>query len=269
MSDYWKRVEMEAAEFSNQLKWEMLECLSILFSNVWNFEYGGSYYSYQGWTAKTAREVWKDEGKDEEGRRKWERRWREAGDIMNEEDVMEASIMHLCIPSIQDNGCIIPSEWSWTALGIVMNEELNKENAYHFPLFDLSKQPENVVIIRNIPSDYYWNIVEHIKSKLESICHIVSTEEAISSNWNYRDYNYGAMKVTLETSEDAMNVVKDFDGCRYDHFYLTARMNMRDISDCDSIRPLLSLTPPSQHKFTISWLCGAAYGSIIRIMELL
>ena len=48
------------------------------------------------------REVWKDERKeDSEGRREWERRWREAGDVMTEEDVMETIIMHLCIPGYE------------------------------------------------------------------------------------------------------------------------------------------------------------------------
>ena len=158
---------------------------------------------------------------------------------------METSVMHLCIPS-KHKGCIIPRLCSWTALGIVMNEKLVKKNAYHFPLFDLSKQPENVVIIRNIPSHDYSTIVKHIKRKLESMCHIVSIKNAKSSHWNYR-----AMKVTVETSEEAVDVVKYFDGCKYDYSYITARMNMRDISDWDSIRPLLSLTPPSQHEFTI------------------
>ena len=66
-------------------------------------------------------EVWKDEGgkEDSEGRREWERRWREVGDVLNEEDVMETSIMHLCIPDYwkkEKNGVIIPSECSYNAL---------------------------------------------------------------------------------------------------------------------------------------------------------
>ena len=53
-------------------------------------------------TGRRMLEVWKDEGKeDSDRRREWDRRRREVGDIMNEEDVMETSIMHLCLPDYE------------------------------------------------------------------------------------------------------------------------------------------------------------------------
>ena len=59
-------------------------------------------------------------------RREWEWRWREAGDIMNEEDVMGASIMHLCIPDYiqnkEEDGLILPSWCSLNALSVMLNE---------------------------------------------------------------------------------------------------------------------------------------------------
>ena len=72
------------------------------------------------YTGRRMRERWKDEGKeDEEGRREWERRWREGSDIMEEEDVMEVAVLHLCIPDYQlkkKDGVIVSSEISITAL---------------------------------------------------------------------------------------------------------------------------------------------------------
>ena len=83
----------------DSMRSEGMECLKHLIRNVCgsNME----CWSYMS-VRRRMREVWmkeNEEGKeDEEGRREVERRRRELGDIMNEEDVMETSIMHLCIP---------------------------------------------------------------------------------------------------------------------------------------------------------------------------
>ena len=79
------------------------------------------------------REAWKDEGKeDSEGRSEWERRWREAEDIMNEEDVMEISIMHShSIPLILQlfirtpSGSAIPLEVESTDTIKSLKEKIN------------------------------------------------------------------------------------------------------------------------------------------------
>ena len=76
-----------------------------------------------------------------------------------------------------------------------------------------------------------------IKKKSESLCHIISTEEAYYFNSNYR-----VMKVTVEISEDVVEEVKCIEGCEDDHYDLTARMNMRDLTNWDSIPSLLSLS---------------------------
>ena len=228
----------------------MLECVKILYRSVcgveWEYDYYGEYGYYREWRAKTAREVWKEEGKgknkegegEEEGeqrRREWERKWREGVDVMIEEDVIESVILHLCIAASNDYGFISPSGCSWKALEIVKNETLNRRNTYHFPLYDLSKQPENVAIIRNIPSEYYSAIVKDIKKRIESICPILSSEEVRAG-----DLKYGVMRVTVERCEDALNVVRYFDGCMYNDSYLGARMNMREMGgECDSVIELL------------------------------
>ena len=71
-----------------------------------------------GHTRQRRREVGKDKGKNRKGRREWERRWREVGDIMNEEDVMETSIMHLCIPDSTRQPSVHPSDCSGVALSL-------------------------------------------------------------------------------------------------------------------------------------------------------
>ena len=65
------------------------------------------------------REAWKDEGNGS-----WEKSWREVG--MNEEDVMETTIMHLCIPDYEEKEkdvLIVPSWCSFIALSILLNEK--------------------------------------------------------------------------------------------------------------------------------------------------
>ena len=153
-------------------------------------------------------EVWKDEGKeDSEGRREWEKRWREGGDVMNEEDVMETSIMHLCIPDYEKkekDGVILPSECSLNAVSVLLNKESARWDAYHFRVYDINTQPSNVVIIRNLPSMFsleYSDEGHEVKSMVENICTIVSINQF-----------YGVVKVTLNSSDDALMVGEGIDG---------------------------------------------------------
>ena len=91
-SGYMKRIVEWTSE---EKKRDGMNCLKILYLNVYGMEMRREWYRGRLlWTGRRMREVWNDEGKaDEEGRREWERKWREVGDIMNEEDVMETSIM--------------------------------------------------------------------------------------------------------------------------------------------------------------------------------
>ena len=63
-----------------------MKFLKSLFLSVFGAEIG----DFSRITGRRVKERWIDEGKGEEkGRREWERRWREAEDIMNEEDVID------------------------------------------------------------------------------------------------------------------------------------------------------------------------------------
>ena len=118
-----------------------MEIVALLWSNVYGRRQG-----------TRMREVWKDEEKEDEGRRReWERRWREASDIMNEEDVMETPVMHLCIPDYKKKAkdkITLPGTCSYTALRILLMEEVDRELTYHFSVHE----PLYVVTIRNLPS---------------------------------------------------------------------------------------------------------------------
>ena len=64
--------------------------------------------------------------------------------IMNEEDVMEASIMHLCIPDYEKkekDGLILPNVCSLNALSVLLNEESDRRFTYHFPVYDIQNKP--------------------------------------------------------------------------------------------------------------------------------
>ena len=175
----------EIVEWRNdEKKRDEMECLKILFMNV----YGIEKEPEGDWmfpTGRRMREVWMSEGKDSEGRREWERRWREGRDIMNEEDVMETSIMHLCIPDYErkeKNGLIVPSECSRSALNVLLNEPSDRMRTYHFPVYDINDQPSNVVIIRNLPSVFNlaWGTGNELKNMIERVCPIVSINQRAS-----------------------------------------------------------------------------------------
>ena len=203
---------------SEEKKRDGMECLKILFMNVYGLEMKQAY-PHPISTARRIREVWKDEGKDEEGRREWEKRWREGEDIMNEEDVMETSIMHLCIPdqTKKKNGLIIPSVCSFNALSVLLNERSDEKSPYHFPVFDINDQQLNAVIIRNLPSgfDYqYSSFGDELKSLIMSICPIVSVVQAINLRrrmWPPR--RYGIVRVGVNNPDDAKIVQERIDGC--------------------------------------------------------
>ena len=172
--------------------------------------------------ARRMKEVGKDEGKeDEEGRREWERRWREGRDIMEEEDVMEVAVMHLCIPNRYTwDGLIVPTDCSYTALSIFLNENAKRLTLYHFPAYNIKNQPSNVVIIRNLPryfSEYskYWNT---FRTLLISICPFVSIDRDRSE--------YGVVRVRVKNSSDARMLKDGISGCAFVGKQLSASVNV-------------------------------------------
>ena len=144
LTNDWK-MKRERGYMNEILEWRNDEkkrdgmgCLKILlFMKVYGMQMKGEDQKMVS-TGRRMVEVWKEEGKeDSEGRREWEKRWREVGDIMNEEDVMETSIMHLCIPNYEQkekDGLILPSKCSLNALSVLLNEELHGKCTYHFPV---------------------------------------------------------------------------------------------------------------------------------------
>ena len=129
---------------------------------------------------------------------------------MNEEDVMETSVMHLCIPDHKEkekDGLIVPSDCSYNAVSILLNEDPNWSCAYHFPVYDMNDQPSNAVIIRNLPSgfDLYSEDRDELKSMIENLCPIVSINQASTFT------QYGVVRVTLNNREDAVKVSPELD----------------------------------------------------------
>ena len=124
---------------------------------------------------------------------------------MNEEDVMETSIMHLCIPDYEQEqyGVIVPSWCSYNAVSILLNEISDWGCAYHFPVYTINDEPSNDVIIRNLPSafDLESEDGKELKSVIENVCPIVSIKA-----------EYGVVRVTLNSSDDALMVAEGMDG---------------------------------------------------------
>ena len=89
-----------------------------------------------------------EEKKKGRGKREWEKGWKEGRDILGEEDVMEVSIMHLCIPDYErkkkeEGGVIVPSECSYNALTLCLNDTPNKDSPYQLSGYD-SKSPIHI-----------------------------------------------------------------------------------------------------------------------------
>ena len=178
-------------------------------------------------------ECYCDEGwwRGGEGKEGWkerrERRWREIGDIMSDEDVMEISVMHLCIPDYElkekkKDGLILPSWCSLHAVSVLLNEISDWKCTYHFPVYDINEQPSNVVIIRNLPSKFDLKSAgDELKSMIENVCPIVSIKPAISP-YSIRHISYGVVKVTLHNREVAVNVAEGIDGREFHGMCLSA-----------------------------------------------
>ena len=207
---------------SEEKKRDGMECLKILFMTVYGME-----MKREDWkmvpTGRRMKEMWNG--------REWDKRWREVGDIMNEEDVMEASIMHLCIPDYEQeqDGLIIPSACSLNALSILLNEISDRKCTYHFPVYDINDQPSNVVIIRNLPSRFNLDSPngDELTTLIESSSPILSIQQAqtqIAANI-YRYSNrvkYPVVRVILSCPADPVNVAKQMKGSIFDNVYLSA-----------------------------------------------
>ena len=139
----------QMAVWTDEEKKDAMKCLKILFSNV----YGMEMTPNNGWldpsvsTGRKMRELWIKEGETEEGRREWEWRWREAGDIMVEEDLIEIFYLSLCIKTaVEDKEMAynILSERSLIALSALRCKGIG----YPFILCPLSSIPNDSVVVR-------------------------------------------------------------------------------------------------------------------------
>ena len=220
-----------------------MEFLKILYSNVYSPKL--CYTNTLPYTSalpvmRGMREVWKEEGKeDEEGRREWERRWREAGDILNEEDMLETSILHLCIPDYKGkvrDGLLVPSECSSDALTVLLNNSSDRDSSdgdhtSHFPVYDITAQPSTVVIIKNLPREYgfrWSSVAPELRTLIESHCPVIWIEQAVVhgrfASWERRDRVvkwYGVVRVRVKSSDDARRLVVRLDGCEFHGRHLT------------------------------------------------
>ena len=217
-----------------------MKCLKILFMSVWGMEIKRTRFK-SVYTGRRMKEVWKDEGKeDSEGRREWEKRWREGRDIMNEEDVLETSIMHLCIPDYEQkkkDGLIVPSGCSLNVMSILWNE---KSFTCHFPGYDIKDQPSNVVIIRNLPSGFDLESPDgdELTSMIENVCSIISIDQASTFT------QYQVVRVTLRNSVDALAVATELDGYRF-HNVPPLRVSHKDNGQLHHTLLHTSITPPA------------------------
>ena len=184
-------------------------------------------------TVRRMREVWKDEGKDEEGRRELERRWREVGDIMNEEDVMEVFIMHLCIPNTKGVtfGTVVPSRCSVHSLRVLLNEKVDTNNPHHFPIYDLTHTPINVLIIRNLPLKFDRVMVIELIKAIDSIAEVASAEQELLLRYNLDEFGetestFAVIRVLLFSDEYAPQVVRRLDGSEFYGKYLSVKQGL-------------------------------------------
>ena len=187
------------------------------------------------------KDCWLDEGKDDEGRREWERRWREAGNIMTEEDMMEICIMHASIPYYVGGQAafVLPSECSFFAMSVVLNEYSKRDLPYHFQVFDINNHPQNVVIIRNLPlsPDLRWQVVDEIHALIQSLFGDGFVLERLpdyrrdEDNFSgYRPF-YPVLRVSLKSSEDSKKLVERLSAITFNGKHLIAKEGMRRMKE--------------------------------------
>ena len=206
--------------------------LAVLYLNVYGKEIQREErYSPFILTGKRVKQVWINEGKDEEG--EWERRWREAGDIMNEEDVMETSIMHLCIPDYErknSNQWIVPSVCSSTALSILLLTNPNKHCPYHFPIYDRNTLTSHVAVIRNLPSSFDIRSSRGIELKqmVSSIYTTYTLHQPYRENYGIAtDCRYSVAGVKVDSVRDGLRIVKRLNGCEFHGQHLSVSVIMK------------------------------------------
>ena len=177
---------------------------------------------------------------------------------------METSILHLCIPHYEvkeKDGLIVPSGCSLNALSVLLNERSNSRHTYHFPVYDTNDQPSNVVIIRNLPSDFALDSADgrrrignlfgspferrrtdrlanggdELKSMIEDVCRIVSIEQAVSQ-YSLPDRRYGVVRVTLHSSDEGRRVCARMHGSEFHGCCLSVSLRInKEVSVEDSL----------------------------------
>ena len=129
-----------------------------------------------------------------------------------EENVMETSIMHLCIPDYEKkkkDGLIVTSECSYNALNILFNDMSDRECAYHFPVYDIHDEPYNVVIVRNLESDLY-RLIYLENSQLTTLVNSITPVVSITPSHPWTDH--GVVKVVAYSADDALMLKEQLNG---------------------------------------------------------
>ena len=146
---------------------------------------------------------------------------------MNEEDVIEISIMHLCIPDYEQkekDGLIVPSLCSRSAVSVLLNEISDSRCTYHFPVHAINGEPPNVVIIRNLPSPF--NLESAVGTELKSMIEKLDPIASIEANFS-PVIRYGVVRVTLSDNENAVKVATELDGQLFYDVHLRVSHNDR------------------------------------------
>ena len=162
---YSNRIEQMC---NDENKRKGMECFRILFLLVNGVEMKRKNSRTRPiWTGRRMREVWMGEGKDEEGRNEWKRRWRETRDVIMEEDASKIFSLSLCVTeSAWENARVwnIPSDCSLISMYALRYDGMG----YHFPSYPLPLIPQDSVIVHITPWDIHTSN-ENVKWSIASM----------------------------------------------------------------------------------------------------
>ena len=144
---------------------------------------------------------------------------------MNEEDVMETSIMHLCIPDYKKKKKdreIVPSDCSLNALSVFLNEKSNREYTYHFPVYDITAHPPNTLIVKHLSCRTDAPKLGHLFEQVAPVKYVIIATLDHDS--------LGQALVSMKDEEDAKEAQMRFNGFELEGSVISVQL------PCESVR---------------------------------
>ena len=134
-------------------------------------------------------------------------------------DIPFISPTDVLVPHIPvDAGLTVPSLCSLNALSVLFTDLSDTwKYTYHFPAYDINEEHSNVVIIRNLPTQFHLHNSATGRD-LQSLINSITPSVSIEPLYN----KYGVVRVTMKNTDDARMLEEGIAGYEFYGKSLTA-----------------------------------------------